>query len=154
MYPAAASGRLPGVKGCLSETVMVLVDTSVWLRYLANRDPYTKEMQRLLRQGWVVGHELIFGELLIGDCGGLTGRRKALLDDYPKMRQAEMVSHRDVVGFVHARGLHGRGAGWIDVHLLASALIGKWQLWTADEYLGTMARELGVDHRVQAAGKV
>lgn len=46
---------------------MVLVDTSVWIRFLANRAPYAAGLDRLLALDDVAGHELIYGELLIGD---------------------------------------------------------------------------------------
>ena len=49
---------------------MVLVDTSVWIRFLANRTPYAIELDRLLSLDEVSGHELVYGELLIGDRGG------------------------------------------------------------------------------------
>lgn len=49
---------------------MVLVDTSVWIRFLANRSPYALEMDRLLDRIDVAGHDLVHGELLIGDPGG------------------------------------------------------------------------------------
>src|SRR2546422_10156496 len=49
---------------------MVLVDTSVWIRFLANRAPYAAELDRLLGLDEVTGHELVYGELLIGDRGG------------------------------------------------------------------------------------
>jgi predicted nucleic acid-binding protein len=35
---------------------MVLVDTSVWIRFLANRAPYAAEMDRLLSRDEVEGH--------------------------------------------------------------------------------------------------
>src|SRR5213593_1790538 len=54
---------------------MVLVDTSVWIRSLAGRAPYMAELDRLLELDEVAGHELVYGELLIGDRGG----RKKLL---------------------------------------------------------------------------
>ena len=76
----------------------------------------------------MAGHELIYGELLIGDTGG----RKKLLSAYEPMFQAGNIPHSDVVAFVRARGLHGRGVGWIDFHPLASAIVGRLQLWTAD----------------------
>jgi hypothetical protein len=60
------------------------------------------------------------------------------------MYQASMVPHSEVVSFVRARKLHGRGVGWIDVHLLASALVGRLQLWTADNNFAAVARELGI----------
>ena len=119
---------------------MVLVDTSVWIRFLANRAPYAAELDRLLSLDEVSGHELVYGELLIGDKGG----RAKLLADYSHMHQVEMVPHREVVAFVRSRGLHGRGAGWIDIHLLASALVGHASLWTADPRLAVVARELGI----------
>jgi hypothetical protein len=50
---------------------MVLVDTSVWIRFLAGREPYATELDSLLERDEVAGHELVFGELLIGDKGGL-----------------------------------------------------------------------------------
>ena len=128
---------------------MVLVDTSVWLRFLANRDPFASGLDRLLAAGDVVGHPMVFGELLMGDVGG---GRAALLSDYELMVQAAPVGHAEVVTFVRARGLHGRGVGWVDVHLLASALAGRFLLWTADERLGTIAGELDVDYADPAPG--
>ena len=99
---------------------MVLVDTSVWIRFLTDREPYATELDSLLERDEVAGHELVFGELLIGDKGG----RRKLLDAYEQMHQATPVPHGDVVAFVRERRLHGQGAGWIDVHLLASAIVG------------------------------
>ncbi len=60
------------------------------------------------------------------------------------MHQAPLLPHSDVVAFVRARRLHGRGIGWIDAHLLASSLVGRLQLWTTDSRLQTLAKELGV----------
>lgn len=68
------------------------------------------------------------------------------LADYEQMHQAPVVPHGDVVTFVRERRLHGRGIGWVDVHLLASALVGRLKLWTADPRLATVAGELGIRH--------
>jgi predicted nucleic acid-binding protein len=113
---------------------MVLVDTSVWIRFLTGREPYATELDSLLERDEVAGHELVFGELLIGD---KSGRRK-LLDAYERMHQATPVPHGDVVAFVRERRLHGQGTGWIDVHLLASAIVGRYRLWTADPRLAAL----------------
>ncbi|HEV8397797.1 MAG TPA: PIN domain-containing protein [Vicinamibacterales bacterium] len=121
---------------------MVLVDTSVWIRFLANRAPFAGRLDGLLGQGEVGGHDFVFGELLIGDKGG----RKQLLASYELMHYAPVVPHRDVVEFVRQRRLHGRGIGWIDTHLLASALVSHMTLWTADPRLGDVARELGIEY--------
>lgn len=122
---------------------MILVDTSVWIRFLANRAPYAVELDRLLGLDEVTGHELVYGELLIGDRKG----REKLLAAYERIHQASTVPHRDVVAFVRDRNLHGRGVGWIDIHLLASALVGQLQLWTADTRFSVIATELGVAYQ-------
>jgi len=122
---------------------MVLVDTSVWIRFLANRAPYALELDRLLGLDEVAGHELVYGELLIGDRGG----RRKLLTAYEQMHQASIIPHGDVVAFVRDRNLYGRGVGWIDIHLLASALVGRLRLWTADPRFGSVAKQLGVGYQ-------
>jgi predicted nucleic acid-binding protein len=119
---------------------MVLVDTSVWIRALANREPYVRQLDALLGRDEVIGHQFIFGELLIGDRGG----RKRFLAAYERIQQAPTVFHHEVVAFARARQLHGRGMGWIDVHILASAVVGGLRLWTADERFASMAEEFGI----------
>ena len=119
---------------------MLLVDTSVWIRFLAGRSPFAAGLDALLDRGEVLAHELVFGELLIGDRGG----RSAMLASYAKLLRAPTVSHAEVVELVRSRKLHGRGVGWIDVHLLASALTGGVDLWTADPRHADLANELGV----------
>lgn len=126
---------------------MVLVDTSVWIRFLANRSPYAAELERLLQLGDVTGHELVYGELLIGDLGG----RRKLLAAYEGMHQVAIVPHHEIVAFVRHRGLHGRGVGWIDVHLLASAIVGRLKLWTADPRFAAVAEQLGVAYQPPAS---
>jgi len=121
---------------------MVLADTSVWIRFLANRAPYSGDLDQLLRREEVSGHEFVLGELLVGGKGG----RQQLLADYIVMHQAATVPHREVVEFVRQRRLHGRGIGWIDTHLLASALVSRVRLWTADPRLAVVATELGINY--------
>jgi predicted nucleic acid-binding protein len=125
---------------------MVLVDTSVWIRFLSGRSPYAAALDELLGRGEVSGHDFVHGELLIGDKGG----RHVLLADFELMHRAPLLRHRDVVAFVRQRRLRGRGVGWIDAHLLASALVGHLTVWTADSRLAVVAGELGVAYDWQA----
>src|SRR5512141_791993 len=120
----------------------ILVDTSVWIRFLANRAPYAAQLDHLLSRDEVSGHLFVYGELLVGDRGG----RKAFLADFELMDQAPLVPHAEVVAFVRDRKLNGRGIGWVDAHLLASALVGRLRLWTADSPLAGVATELGIAH--------
>ena len=121
---------------------MVLVDTSVWIRFISNRAPYASELDALLSRGEVSGHDFVLGELLIGDKGG----HKQLLADYLLIHQVPTVAHREVVEFVRQRRLHGRGIGWIEAHLLASAIVGRVSLWTADARLSAVASQLGLNY--------
>jgi predicted nucleic acid-binding protein len=68
------------------------------------------------------------------------------LADYVVMHRSPAVPHDEVVEFVRRRRLHGRGIGWIDAHLLASALVGRVDLWTADPRLAAVATELGINY--------
>jgi predicted nucleic acid-binding protein len=119
---------------------MVLVDTSVWIRFLAGRAPFAAGLDALLDRDEVLAHELVLGELLIGDRGG----RAALLASYEKLFRAPTVSHSEVVELVRSRKVYGRGVGWIDMHLLASALVARTVLWTADPRLAALSSELHV----------
>jgi predicted nucleic acid-binding protein len=122
---------------------MVLADTSIWIGFLRNQAPYLAELKKLLLLREVAGHDLVYGELLIGNHGG----RTTLLNGYSGMAHVQTIAHREVVAFVRARRLASRGAGWIDIHLLASALVGGVKLWTADASLLVLASELGVAYR-------
>ena len=97
----------------------------------------------MLDQGEVLAHELVYGELLIGDRGG----RPALLANYEKLVRAPSIAHAEVLELVRSRKLHGRGVGWIDVHLLASALVAGTALWSADPRLADLASELDIAFR-------
>lgn len=121
---------------------MVLVDTSVWIRALEDRGPWKNQLDLLLAGRKAAGHDLVFGELLIGHRGG----RLKVLESYQLMHRAATVQHGDVVEFARVRKLAGRGAGWIDIHLLASAMVGGMQLWTADRAFGEIARELEIEY--------
>lgn len=122
---------------------MVLVDTSVWIRFLANRMPYAAELDGLLERDEAAGHDLVYGELLIGDSGG----RTRLLDSYDLIHRVPAIGHAEVASFVRSHKLYGRGVGWVDAHLLASAIVADTPLWTADDRLATLATELGIGYR-------
>ena len=109
---------------------------------------FASGLDEVLGRDEAVGHEMVFGELLIGDVGG--GRRN-LLEAYAQMYQAQTVAHQEVVEFVRERRLFGRGVGWIDVNILASAVVGGFQVWTADPRFLMLANELRVAYSPAAA---
>jgi predicted nucleic acid-binding protein len=116
---------------------MILVDTSVWVEHLRAGKI---GLERFLNDGEVICHPLIVGELA---CGNLKNRAEilALMQTLPMAVQAE---HDDVLLFIENNRLMGKGLGYIDMHLLASALLSDSQLWTLDKKLRKIAAELGI----------
>jgi predicted nucleic acid-binding protein len=116
---------------------MVLVDTSVWIAHFRERQPALAD---LLCDGVVLMHPFVAGELA---CGSLKNRT-AILADLTALPAATNASDSEVMGLVEDRKLWRRGLGWIDAHLLASALITHCRFWTLDKRLGAAASEIGV----------
>jgi hypothetical protein len=88
----------------------------------------------------VLSHDLVEGKILIGESGRA---RTRLLAAYSEIHRAR-TAHAEVVEFVESRRLRGRGIGWVDAHLLASTVVDRCTLWTADASLADLAAELRV----------
>jgi hypothetical protein len=85
-------------------------------------------------------HPFVAGELA---CGNLNLKhRTEILCDLAALPAATRASDAEVMRLVYDRRLWGRGLGWIDMHLLASALLSHCRLWTLDKPLATAASEL------------
>ena len=54
-----------------------------------------------------------------------------------------VVTSDHVLVFLDVHALMGKGRGWVDVHLLASAHVSGHRLWTRDKRLAEAARWLG-----------
>ena len=119
----------------------VLVDTSVWRKYLGGITSVRRLGDLLDEDGAVLVHPFIIGELVVG---GLSTREEALFGRLPS---ADMVPHEEVLELVRRRRLMRRGIGWVDAHLLASALTSSALLWAADVDLSAAAADLSVDFR-------
>jgi predicted nucleic acid-binding protein len=62
---------------------------------------------------------------------------------------ATHAEHEEVMQFIEnyrllGKGLVGKGLGYIDMHLLASAILIKVPLWTLDKKLNEVSSKLGV----------
>jgi hypothetical protein len=119
---------------------MTLVDTSVWVDHLRRGND---RLASLLDDGSALCHPLVIGELA---CGNLAQRDRilALLAALP---EAPVAEHEEVLALVLSRRLHGQGLGWIDMHLMASALLAECPLWTLDRILEATAQRLGAAAR-------
>lgn len=119
---------------------MILVDTSVWVDHLRRGDPGLIE---LLERSAVAMHPFVVGEIA---CGNLRDRHSILelLQDLPA---AVVADSAEVLHFIERHALHGKGIGYVDVHLLASTMLTAGsQIWTRDARLLRVAVSLGCAH--------
>ena len=115
----------------------VLIDTSVWLRFLRG------EEAGLVAQSWITSgqalvHPFLVGELLLG---GLSAENEALLRSLPCIAP---LSPEELYDFIRRHHLAGTGIGWVDAALLAAARAAGAQLATYDTPLARCARQLDV----------
>jgi len=91
-----------------------------------------------LEEGAVLCHPFVIGELA---CGNLKNRGE-ILSLLKALPTSTVASHEEVLYVLSEQKLHGQGLGWIDMHLLVSALLSKSRLWTTDKTLARAARAL------------
>lgn len=115
---------------------MILVDTSVWIHHFRKKN---QELVDHLNIGSVACHPYIIGELA---CGNL-GNRSEILTLLQALPSTPTLEPNEILYFIEKNLLMGRGLGYVDIHLLASAILGNVVLWTADHRLNEAATELG-----------
>ncbi len=118
---------------------MLLVDTSIWVEHLRGG---SVDLKAVLNDGRVICHPFIIGELA---CGNLKNRPHilSLLNTLPS---AQLADYEEVMQFIETNRLMGKGLGYVDIHLLASAVLTNVPLWTLDKRLSKSAALLGVNY--------
>jgi len=120
-----------------SRNNMILADTSVWINHFHKNNPRLVDK---LDIGAVVCHQFIIGELA---CGYIHNR-KEVLTLFNALPSSPLITEDEFHEFIESRELAGKGLSFVDIHLLASALLGRVLLWTEDKILAKAAEELGV----------
>jgi predicted nucleic acid-binding protein len=116
---------------------MVLADTSVWIDHFRCGN---SDIESLLEDGLVMCHPFIIGELA---CGNLKNRSEiiSLIQTLPCVMRAE---HKEIMLFIENHRLMGKGLGYVDMNLLASAVLTGVPLWTFDKKLNVESTRLGI----------
>ena len=117
---------------------MILPDTSVWIDHFRRGN---SKMTAMLRDNSVLCHAMVIGELA---CGNLRAR-SSTIDDLSRLPRVMLVDDLEVLQFIERQKLMGLGLGWVDVHLLASAVLDGSPLWSLDKALQASAHALGCD---------
>jgi predicted nucleic acid-binding protein len=124
---------------------LILADTSVRVDHLRRGDA---RLAALLESESVLVHPFVIGEIA---CGSLEDRKTVLelLQDLPT---AVVADADEGLVFIDRHQLHGKGIGYVDVHLLAAvALTQGAKLWTRDKRLRAVAQAVGCVHEESGA---
>jgi predicted nucleic acid-binding protein len=117
---------------------VILDDTSIWIDHLRAGD---QQLAELLRDGKVLGHPFVTGELALGNLR----HRHAVIGAIQELPQAQVATQSEVLRFIAEKRLFGQGIGYIDTHLLAAVFLTPGStLWTRDKRLLASASQLGV----------
>jgi predicted nucleic acid-binding protein len=117
---------------------MILADTSIWIDHFRSGSGLLAA--RLERQEILI-HPFILGELMLG---GL-GTRKDVIGDLRALPHVAVATPEEVETLIEGTPLYGRGIGYVDAALLASArLHGAARLWTKDRRLALVAVDMAV----------
>ena len=121
---------------------MILVDTSIWIDHLRQRD---ERLSKLLNQCQVLAHPFVIGELALGSLQN----RAAILGALQDLPQAPVATEGEVLSFIEQNALYSIGIGYIDAHLLAAVRLSPGAtLWTRDKRLLAAGTGLGLVENV------
>jgi predicted nucleic acid-binding protein len=118
---------------------MILADTSVWISHIREGEPH---LQRALVDAKVFMHPFVLGEIA---CGNLRARAQTL-DRLGRLPSPVSASNDEVLALLEQHHLFGKGLGWVDAHLLASARLTGCRLWTLDRPLSDAASLLKIGY--------
>ena len=114
----------------------ILVDTSVWVDFLAAREPVFK---KYLQENNVWVHPFVIGEIATGSIKN----RVEILNLMQSLPTLEILEHDEVMYFLEQHQFYAKGIGWVDLHLLAASMLFSKPIWTKDKRLRKLAQDLG-----------
>jgi hypothetical protein len=88
-------------------------------------------------------HPYIVGELA---CGNLKNRNE-VLSLLQLLPPASLANQEEILQFIEENRLMGKGLGYVDVHLSASAMLTGVQMWTYDRRLNEANEALGISFK-------
>jgi predicted nucleic acid-binding protein len=115
--------------------VNVLVDSSVWVGHFKQRNEH---LVTLLETGLVVCHPYVVAEVAYGT----PPSRKVIISMLGELESTPVATQEELLAMLDTQQLYGRGYGFVDISLLAAALLlGNVRIWTLDKRLELMAGE-------------
>lgn len=127
----------PSGKGKGPGAGVTIVDTSVWIEFLRSGDERTAE---LVAGGQALVHPFVYAEIA---CGPIEDRR-TVLSLLRALSPARTATLDETLDLLEARRLYGLGLSFVDLSLLAAALLNACGLVTHDRALERAAKRLGI----------
>jgi predicted nucleic acid-binding protein len=93
---------------------MTLVDTNVWIEHFMRP---VRELSDLLEADEVLVHPFVLGELALGRLA----RREEIFERLNELEPVPKAEDKEVLFMIKHFQLAGKGLGWVDCHLMASA---------------------------------
>jgi predicted nucleic acid-binding protein len=118
--------------------MLFLADTSIWIDHFRNTNV---KLSNLLGRRGILLHPFVVGELALGHVPNL----RIMIDDFRDLPRAPVADAEEVFELIVRDRLFGSGIGYVDAHMLASALLSPdVRLWTRDKRLHAVAARLRV----------
>jgi predicted nucleic acid-binding protein len=116
--------------------MLFLADTSIWIDHFRNTNV---KLGNLLARRNILLHPFVVGELALGHVRNLS----VMIDDFRDLPRAPVAHAEEVLQLIVRDKLFGSGIGYVDAHMLASALLKPdVRLWTRDKRLRAVAERL------------
>ena len=119
---------------------MVIIDTSIWIEFFRNNEPYFSNVSNLLEKNEALAVSLVFGELLQGT---KNKRERTIITEFwnslPKITNNDLIIKAGIESSIN----HwiDKGVGLIDSVLLIASRESSSFLWTLDKKLLKILRK-------------
>lgn len=117
---------------------MILPDAAIWIDHIHGKD---EQLVALLRVGRVLVHPFVVGEIALGSMK----RYDAIIESLTTLKPAPVASDDEVRVMIRQHKIMGAGIGYVDAHILASAmLVSGSAVWTRDKRLRRVAEAMDI----------
>lgn len=97
-------------------------------------------MVSLIETGDILVHPYTVAEVSLGSLKN----REEIVGQLSLLQAPPTSSHDDVMAVIEWNRIAGTGIGYVDCHLLATALLVGGRLWTRDKRLNVQAAKMGI----------
>ncbi len=118
---------------------MILPDSTIWVDHFRTG---LDAVGRLASQADILMHPFVLTEIALGSLPN----RQLTLRFLRRLMPAIVVRQEEVDTLIEEAQLHSTGIGFVDAHLLASARMMNYRLWSRDGRLHQNAMRLGIGY--------